>query len=128
MNYTPEQVTTLKPNEVFVFASNDYGLHGGGSARTAFDKFGATWGNGDGPSGQSYAISTVDKNWDALPLDIIEENIKRFVSYAVKNKDKTFLFTKIGTGIAGYTVKDIAGIVKKQKMPKNVVLPREFAK
>ena len=42
--YTPERITELKPNEIFVFGSNLGGYHGGGAARIALDKFGAVWG------------------------------------------------------------------------------------
>ncbi len=32
--YTPERITELKPNEIFVFGSNLAGAHGGGAAQT----------------------------------------------------------------------------------------------
>lgn len=35
MEYTPENINSLKPNEVFVFGSNLAGHHGGGAARAA---------------------------------------------------------------------------------------------
>lgn len=38
---TPEYITALQPNEVFVFGSNLCGFHGGGAARAAYEKFGA---------------------------------------------------------------------------------------
>ena len=31
--YTPDRVSVLKPNEIFVFGSNLAGSHGGGAAR-----------------------------------------------------------------------------------------------
>ena len=40
--YTPERITELKPNEVFVFGSNLGGYHGGGAARIALETFGAS--------------------------------------------------------------------------------------
>ena len=54
--YTPERITSLRADEVFVFGSNLAGMHGGGAARAAFEKFGAVWGCGVGLQGQSYAI------------------------------------------------------------------------
>ena len=51
--FTPEKLTALKPDEVFVFGSNLRGFHGGGAARTALDLFGAAWGKGLGMQGQS---------------------------------------------------------------------------
>ena len=48
MEYTPENINQLKPNEVFVFGSNLAGHHGGGAARAALQKFGAIMGQGVG--------------------------------------------------------------------------------
>ena len=56
---TPEYITTLQPNEIFVFGSNLAGMHGGGAARTANKLFGAEMGVGVGPTGQCYAIPTM---------------------------------------------------------------------
>ena len=44
MEYTPENINSLKSNEVFVFGSNLAGHHGGGAARAAVNKFGAIMG------------------------------------------------------------------------------------
>ena len=41
---TPEFITRLEPDEIFVFGSNLAGFHGGGAARIAYEKFGAEWG------------------------------------------------------------------------------------
>lgn len=49
-------ITALKDGEVFVFGSNKEGLHCGGAARTAFERFGAKWGEGIGMTGRCYAI------------------------------------------------------------------------
>ena len=57
--YTPEMITELKENEIFVFGSNLAGAHGGGAARVAYNKFGAVWGQGVGLQGQSYGIPTM---------------------------------------------------------------------
>ena len=54
--FTLEFITELKPNEVFVFGSNLQGMHAGGAARIAHERFGAVWGQGVGLQGQSYAI------------------------------------------------------------------------
>ena len=40
-HFTPEQITELKADEVFVFGSNKEGMHGGGAAYYAFKHFGA---------------------------------------------------------------------------------------
>ena len=59
MNYTPDFITQLSDNEIFVFGSNLHGMHGGGAARIAHQKFGAEWGVGVGVTGQCYAIPTI---------------------------------------------------------------------
>ena len=56
---TPDYITDLRENEIFVFGSNLEGSHGGGAARTAHKKFGAIWGQGVGLQGQSYGIPTM---------------------------------------------------------------------
>lgn len=48
---TPNNISSLQPNEVFVFGSNLDGFHHGGAARVAFEKFGAIWGEGVGLHG-----------------------------------------------------------------------------
>ena len=53
VRYTPNNITTLRENEVFVFGSNLAGHHRGGAARTAFEKFGAVWSVGVGLEGNS---------------------------------------------------------------------------
>ena len=57
--FTPERISELKENEIFVFGSNLAGAHGGGAARLAYNKFGAVWGEGVGLHGQTYAIPTM---------------------------------------------------------------------
>ena len=44
--FTPERISELKENEIFVFGSNLVGAHGGGAALAAYHKFGAVWGRG----------------------------------------------------------------------------------
>lgn len=59
LRYTPENITHLGKDEVFVFGSNLAGNHAGGAARIAHEKFGAVMGRGVGLQGQSYAIPTM---------------------------------------------------------------------
>lgn len=118
IRYTPENITSLAPNETFVFGSNSLGHHGAGAARAAYEKFGAVWGNGYGLQGQSYAIDTMS-GWPILRAEIDE-----FIVFAGNNIDTTFLVTKIGCGIAGYTPEQIAP--RFRIATSNVVLPFEF--
>ena len=48
---TPEFITHLKENEIIVFGSNLAGMHGGGAARIALERFGAQMGQGVGLQG-----------------------------------------------------------------------------
>ena len=57
--YTPDNISELQADEVFVFGSNLEGMHGGGAAYYAFRHFGAMMGCGVGLRGQSYAIPTM---------------------------------------------------------------------
>ena len=50
--FTPDRITELGENEIFVFGSNLSGMHGGGAALLAYRKFGAIWGQGVGLQGQ----------------------------------------------------------------------------
>ena len=75
--YTPERITELKANEVFVFGSNLAGAHAGGAARIAMEKFGAIWGQGVGLQGQSYAIPTMQGG-----VETIKPYVDEFVSFA----------------------------------------------
>ena len=124
---TPEKITHLEPNEVFVFGSNLAGRHGLGAALTAYRKFGARNGRGMGLCGQSYAIATKDRNLRILPLAKIEAQVVRFLEFAEKNPNLTFYVTKIGCGLARYSVKDIAPMFDRE-IPQNVILPKEFQK
>ena len=56
--FSPDFITELKENEIFVFGSNLQGMHGGGAARIAYEKFGAIWGQADTAQG-TYARLTM---------------------------------------------------------------------
>lgn len=124
---TPEQLTHVYSNEVFVFGSNESGYHGGGAARLALD-FGAVYHKGVGLYGNTYAIPTKDFNVETLPLVSIKKYVDDFIEFAKNNPDKIFLVTKIGCGLAGYTVHDIAPLFVNAIGIENVVLPEEFEK
>lgn len=122
--YTPEDIKFLAPNEIFVFGSNLAGIHGAGAARLAFDKFGAVWGVGIGHEGRSYALPTKDKNIETLTLQNIRSYVSDFLEYAEDHPEFTFLVTKIGCGLAGWRVQDIAPMFNNASS--NVILPKDF--
>ncbi len=119
--YTPERITELKPNEIFVFGSNLAGAHGGGAARLAYNRFGAIWGQGVGLQGQSYAIPTMQGG-----VETIKPYVDEFIRFAKQHPEQKFLVTKIGCGIAGFKVEEIAPLFYHAIDSENIVLPREF--
>ena len=121
MRVTPEQITTLQPNEIFVFGSNLQGFHGGGAARTAYKFFGAIWGEGVGIQGQSYAIPTMQGG-----AETIQPYVDEFIQYAKEHPELTFLVTRIGCGIAGFDDSEIAPLFREALSVPNIILPRTF--
>ena len=119
--YTPERISELKENEIFVFGSNLSGSHGGGAALLAYRKFGAVWGQGVGLQGQSYGIPTMQGG-----VETIKPYVDEFIAFAKAHPEMKFLVTKIGCGIAGFTVDEIAPLFRRAIDCKNIVLPREF--
>lgn len=119
--YTPERISELKPNEIFVFGSNLAGAHGGGAARLAYERFGAVWGQGVGLQGQSYAIPTMHGG-----VDTIRPYVDEFVKFAKQHREYKFLVTRIGCGIAAFTPDEIAPPFKEAVDLDNVILPKDF--
>lgn len=117
---TPDFINELKENEIFVFGSNQQGLHQGGAAAFAMSNFGAVWGQGEGLQGQSYAIPTMEG------IDNLKAAVDRFTKFADEHPELHFFVTKIGCGIAGYPVYEIAPLFKKCIALENVALPIEF--
>ena len=115
---TPEFITELQPNEIFVFGSNLKGMHGGGAAYIAYRKFGAIMGQGVGLQGQSYAIPTMQGG-----VETIRPYVDEFIQFAKERKDLTFLVTRIGCGIAGFTDEEISPLFAKAHDVENIVLP-----
>ena len=119
--YTPDHITSLAQNEVFVFGSNLQGSHGGGAAAAAVRYFGAIWGQGVGMQGQSYAIPTMHGGVEA-----IKPYVDEFIEYARQHPELTFLVTRIGCGIAGFKDEQMAPLFKDCLTLENVVLPKSF--
>jgi predicted NAD-dependent protein-ADP-ribosyltransferase YbiA (DUF1768 family) len=130
--YTPENITSLKSDEVFVFGSNTEGRHGKGAALIAKNKFGAKQGQAEGLQGNSYAIITKDlsKGERSISLDKIAEGINKLADFAENNPDTKFYVTKLGSSLAGYTIDEIKEQFRKVNeegaIPNNVILPKEY--
>ena len=115
---TPELITSLEPNEIFVFGSNLKGMHGGGAAYIAYRKFGAIMGQGVGLQGQSYAIPTMQGG-----VETIRPYVDEFIAFAKAHPELTFLVTRIGCGIAGFTDDEISPLFAEAHDVENIVLP-----
>ena len=118
---TPDRITELSMCEIFVFGSNLEGQHHGGAARMAYNKFGAEWGVGVGPTGKCYAIPTMHGG-----VEDIKPYVDDFVEYARNHPNNRFLVTRIGCGIAGFTDEEMAPLFKGVKNLPNVCLPIDW--
>ncbi len=121
LKYTPENITELEPDDIFVFGSNLEGMHLGGAARTAVEKFGAIMGQGVGIQGQSYAIPTMQGG-----VDTIKPYVDQFIDLVREWDQNTFYITRIGCGIAGFRDEEIAPLFRDALSLYNVRLPRRW--
>ena len=120
---TPDRISELEDRNIFVFGSNISGFHGGGAARLAYERFGAKWGVGVGPTGQCYAIPTMQGG-----VETIKPYVDDFIAYAGSHPEQIFLVTRIGCGIAGFSVAEIAPLFREAIKLENVKLPEDFWK
>lgn len=119
MRHTPDNITELAPNGIFVFGSNTKGVHGSGAAKKAARHFGAQRGIGEGLTGQCYALPTLnadsrggfhlEKRTDYELLGSIFE----FYCCVADNPRYTSLLTKVGCGLAGYDEAHIIDLFHK---------------
>lgn len=119
--FTLDKVERLSNCEIFVFGSNLEGRHMGGAARFAYEKFGAEWGVGDGPTGQCYAIPTMHGG-----LEDIRPYAEKFIAYAKAHPMNRFLLTRVGCGIAGFKDSDMAQLFEDVLDIPNIAYPRQW--
>ena len=133
-DYSPENIMELKENEIFVFGSNTpNGIHGKGAAKLAVNKFGAIYGQAEGLQGQSYAVITTDLSKSYRPsvsIELVTEQVNKFISFAKDNTHLTFLVTEVGCGLAGFTVEEVAPLFKPVLLNSitNIRLPKRFVR
>ena len=126
MQITPEYITKIQPNEIFVFGSNESGRHGKGAAKTAM-KWGAKYGQAEGLQGRTYAIPTVNASIsNHLSINKIKYYVDRCILLAKINTNLHFLITPIGCGLAGLSHKQIAPLFQEAYNLPNVSLPKQF--
>lgn len=114
----------MSEREIFVFGSNEAGIHGAGSARHALDHCGAIYGKGVGLQGNSYGIPTKDRYIESLPLPAIKHYVDDFIYFARLHPEWEFNIVAIGCGLAGFRPAQIAPMFKDA--PSNCILPSEF--
>lgn len=123
---TPDVITKIKENEVFVFGSNYGGKHGKGAAKTALG-WGAKWGQASGLQGKTYGIPTKDASIRrTLSLLEIKPFVDEFIEFAKNNPNLIFYVTEIGCGLAGMKPKEVAPLFIEAKEIKNIYLPAKF--
>ena len=115
-----DSIAQLNDNEIFVFGSNVQGMHGGGAAWYAHKNFGAEWGVGEGLTGRTYALPTMEGKAS------LAHAVKNFISCARQHTELTFLVTAVGCGIAGYSPSEVAPLFKEAEALNNVFLPQVF--
>ena len=75
-------------------------------------------GQGVGLQGQSYAIPTMQGG-----VETIRPYVDEFIHFAKEHQELTFLVTRIGCGIAGFTDEEIAPLFADAHGVENIVLP-----
>ena len=115
-----DRIATLGKNEIFVFGSNIQGSHGGGAAWYAHKQFGAEWGIGEGLTGRTYALPTMEG------IASLKHAVEHFVACAKQHPELTFLVTAVGCGIAGYRPNEVAPLFTEATSLENVFLPQIF--
>jgi hypothetical protein len=120
---TPDFVSSLRENEIFVFGCRNSGRHLDGASAFALEHFGAVYGQREGLQGQSYAIPTIG---GSIGLKEINDSVKRFTQYAAAHPDLHFLVTDIACGGGGRHPMQIAPMFRKASKLPNVWLPVDF--
>lgn len=116
----------------FVFGSNVEGRHGKGAAKTAFQIYGAEYGNPKGPQGRSYAIVTKDLRLrvhpSVSPANIITQ-IEQLYRFAQTKPDELFYVPyNTEANLSGYAPRDMAIMFAHAgPIPENIVFEETFA-
>ena len=127
MRITRDNIRSLQPNEIFVFGSNLSGIHGGGAALLAYERFKAKYGQGIGLQGFSYAIPTKSEGIKrTLTIEEIKPYVDEFIKFAQANKHLIFFVTEIGCGLAGHIPEHIAPLFRTALTINNIHLPQKF--
>lgn len=112
-----QEITKLKPKQIFVFGSNTEGQHFGGAAAMAYRNFGAEWGVAEGMTGKTYAIPTMEPGGKQVTDEALFESFKKFLitvlQYQRIDPDMRFLLTPVGCGIAGWKPEKVTFLLQE---------------
>lgn len=122
--YHKDHTEPKNKKAILVFGSNLAARHGGGAAKLAEDKYGASRSIAEGRSGRSYAVPTKDFEIETLPLRKVRGYVSNLLKYILENPDEVFFMTRIGCVLAGYKDKDIAPMFIGA--PTNIDFPEEW--
>ena len=122
---------------IFVFGSNPEGRHGAGAAKTARDKFGAIYGQGEGLQGNAYALPTKDlrvkenRALRSISAEQITENIRKMYDVARQNPSKKFKIAYTNglneKSLNGYTGAEMIKMFKDAgPIPSNVIFSKNW--
>lgn len=99
---------------IFVFGSNEGGIHGAGAALYARKHKGAVLGKAFGLMGDFFAIPTKSvfqgRVGTTLPIEKIRMYVSRFIEYAEAHSESAFQVTRVGCGLAGFSNEYMAAL------------------
>lgn len=105
-------IPQLPSQHVFVFGSNERGLHRNPFSEIARVAFGAEDGVYLGITGRSYAIPTTDRFIRVLTLRDIQKYVAHFVSYTHSCPDVKFWVTDLNTEKLSYKPYQLAPLFR----------------
>ena len=138
--YTPECISVLQEDEIFVFGSNLLGHHMGGAARTARRVFNAEMGVAEGLTGCAYALPTLNEDMRQEAPEALRASFRRLLLFALDHPMLTFYLTEVGCGIAGWSAEEVSALLweavrelseeayELRAMPANLVIPKLFSR
>ena len=119
---TPDNITELKPNQIFVFGSNLLWQHWWWAARLAYEKFWAKMWVGEWLTWQCYAFPTLDENYNQLDFfDLGYRVANLYITCSIYN-DHEFILTKVWCWIAWFEEEDMKNLFRDS--PKNLIKPK----
>ncbi len=119
------ELNSLKPHEVFVYASSLSGAQGSPSAKRAIT-LGAETKIAEGPSGpkgQCYAIPVRDKQGKPLPPESIDISLAELVKHAKKNKKLHFLVPELTRELGMLNLFESTKLMFPLEGVRNIYLP-----